>query len=307
MGQHNPPENIENLTRNSTIIRHLAIFATQECCGSICQSFFCNKKLKWRDLLKRQFGNEYQEVVFSNLNAMSLCIYCHKSIAKIITNVEIKKVTCGLLNCCPNKGAIGCSFRIHQKTFMIICCHLASGQNKLSKRNKNFAKIEKHFSLDQKDSTFSRKPSLCKEFDYVIWCGDFNYRLNGNHHDLIKLLDKKDYQGLVKSDQLIIEKKKKALANHFLEETIYFDPTYKFIDKTDFYKYRSSQNVSYTDRIIYGGLQESKIKMVKYESISEMLWSDHKPVLGQFEVEIDCEKNSDEFVIVKSKKCCTIF
>ena len=86
-------------------------------------------------------------------------------------------------------------------------------------------------------------------------------------------------------DQFGIEKDQNNVAVGYRENKINFPPSYKYIDGTDILNYRNGKNQSYTDRILYGGTQEHKMNQLNYETISEMLWSDHKPVIAQFEID----------------------
>lgn len=69
--------------------------------------------------------NDYKEVKQLSMNAMGLNIFVHSTIETLVNSVETKNVACGAMGICNNKGAMGCSFRIGNRSFLAINCHLA--------------------------------------------------------------------------------------------------------------------------------------------------------------------------------------
>jgi len=91
--------------------------------------------------------------------------------------------------------------------------------------------------------------------------------------------------------------------SHFKEADIKFKPTYKFSTKTN--EFSSSRIPSYCDRILYcqnyaidsniesDGIEDKvQIQPLKYDCISELNNSDHKPVYGLFELKVFHKKFS---------------
>ncbi|KAA0716354.1 72 kDa inositol polyphosphate 5-phosphatase [Triplophysa tibetana] len=73
----------------------------------------------------------------------------------------------------------------------------------------------------------------------------------------------------------------------FQESRIHFSPTYKFDIGCDVYDTTTKQRTpSYTDRILYRNRQAEDIKVVKYTSCSAIKTSDHRPVVGMFQVKL---------------------
>ncbi|XP_076853838.1 phosphatidylinositol polyphosphate 5-phosphatase type IV isoform X3 [Brachyhypopomus gauderio] len=73
----------------------------------------------------------------------------------------------------------------------------------------------------------------------------------------------------------------------FQEAPIHFPPTYKFDVGCDVYDTTSKQRTpSYTDRILFRDRQADDIKVVKYVSCSSIRTSDHRPVVGMFQVKL---------------------
>ena len=87
-------------------------------------------------------------------------------------------------------------------------------------------------------------------FDSVIWCGDYNYRISATNSNIVKLLMQNDMWDTLKSnDQLDIEKKLKRVGLGYSEGDINFAPTFKLKSGTD--NYNLKRNSSWTDRVLY--------------------------------------------------------
>lgn len=65
-------------------------------------------------------------------------------------------------------------------------------------------------------------------------------------------------------------------------------PTFK-LEREEGYKYKAQRTPSYTDRILWrtGDKLEKKIKALAYEPIDNYATSDHKPIRGAFEIELN--------------------
>ena len=102
--------------------------------------------------------------------------------------------------------------------------------------------------------------------------------------------------------------------SHFKEADIKFPPTYKFNTKTN--EFSSSRIPSYCDRILYNenfeissdcesnkNGNQVKILPVKYDCISELNNSDHKPVCGLFEIKVFIGTSHVYFVVFVTPLC----
>ena len=56
--------------------------------------------------------------------------------------------------------------------------------------------------------------------DYVIWCGDFNYRINMSGEDVKPLVVDENWEELLAADQLTIEKEAGNVFQEFREGDI---------------------------------------------------------------------------------------
>ena len=125
----------------------LFVINTQECLRSIGASFFNSSKEDWENALKIYFGDEYINLVNSNLNSFHIAVFVKKEKINYFTELKTGFIKTGFMNILGNKGAIGVSMKYHDKKMLFICCHLSSGQDKSYARNNDFKKISSELNL----------------------------------------------------------------------------------------------------------------------------------------------------------------
>ena len=125
----------------------LFVINTQECLRSIGASFFNSSKEDWVNALKIYFGDEYINLVNSNLNSFHIAVFVKREKINFFTELKTGFVKTGFMNVLGNKGAIGVSMKYHDKKMLFICCHLSSGQDKSYARNNDFKKISNGLNL----------------------------------------------------------------------------------------------------------------------------------------------------------------
>ena len=125
----------------------LFVINTQECLRSIGASFFNSSKEDWVNALKIYFGDEYINLVNSNLNSFHIAVFVKREKINFFTELKTGFVKTGFMNVLGNKGAIGVSMKYHDKKMLFICCHLSSGQDKSYARNNDFKKISSGLNL----------------------------------------------------------------------------------------------------------------------------------------------------------------
>ena len=125
----------------------LFVINTQECLRSIGASFFNSSKEDWENALKIHFGDEYINLVNSNLNSIHIGVFVKKEKINFFTELKTGFIKTGFMNVLGNKGAIGVSMKYQDKKMLFICCHLSSGQTKSYARNNDFKKINSGLNL----------------------------------------------------------------------------------------------------------------------------------------------------------------
>ena len=125
----------------------LYVINTQECLRSIGASFFNSSKEDWVNALKDYLGDDYINLVNSNLNSFHIAVFVKKEKINYFTELKTGFIKTGFMNILANKGAIGVSMKYQNKTLLFVCCHLSSGQDRIDARNSDFKKISLGLNL----------------------------------------------------------------------------------------------------------------------------------------------------------------
>ena len=125
----------------------LFVINTQECLRSIGASFFNSSKEDWVNALKIHLGDDYINLVNSNLNSFHIAVFVKKEKINFFTELKTGFIKTGFMNVLGNKGAIGVSMKYHDKKMLFVCCHLSSGHDKNNARNMDFKKISNGLNL----------------------------------------------------------------------------------------------------------------------------------------------------------------
>jgi inositol polyphosphate 5-phosphatase INPP5B/F len=116
---------------------------------------------------------------------------------------------------------------------------------------------------------------------HIFWMGDLNYRITLERESIEALVE---YKYLYKNDQLFIEKTHNRIFKDYIEPPISFPPTYKYdVGTDDWDSSEKARAPAFCDRILYKG---QRIEPKKYDSVMTFRQSDHKPVYGVFEVQL---------------------
>ena len=250
---------------------------SEECLLSIWKSFFYSDKTMWEARLKNYFRNEYALIASETLCAIHLVIFVRTSLIKNISKVKANKVKTGAKNLLGNKGAVGISFNIFKLSIMIINCHLAARQNRSEQRNIDFQRCVSNMTDNH------------KSLDFVVLMGDLNYRLNNLNINMDKI--QSEHLFFLTYDQLKNEKDINRLnLCGFKEGEINFKPTFKYWNNTNNYQYIDTHKIdqapAWTDRILFKKNETCinilDVKQDKYDSMQNIIMSDHKPVYSYF-------------------------
>ena len=250
---------------------------SEECLRSIFKSLFYSDKSEWETKLKKYFGNNYDLIASETLCAIHLVIFIRSTLIKDVSKVKVNTVKTGAKNLLGNKGAVGIYFNIFNLSIMIINSHLAALQGRSEQRNIDFLRI-----ITQMNSNY-------QNFDFIVFMGDLNYRLNNLKIDMNQIQE--DYLIFLNYDQLKNEKNLQRLnLLGFIEGTISFRPTFKYWNNTSKFQYLDTHDIdqapAWTDRILYKknetGNNILDVKQDKYDSMHYIEMSDHKPVYSYF-------------------------
>ena len=141
-----------------------------------------------------------------------------------------------------------------------------------------------------------------KDVEYWIILGDLNFRIDLNFEDAYLLIREKKYDVLYGLDQFNSELQQNLfLRENINEREIGFDPTYKYVKGSNEYAYDEDKIrvPAWTDRIFY--CKKKGIKMLTYDSIKNMKYSDHRPVVGTFLINCSNKRANNKSNINKNE------
>eukprot|EP01084_Bolivina_argentea_P050857 93547_1 len=262
----------------------------------ILKTLNSSKKNKYKKTKSKKQLIKYNKLKSIRLMGILLLIYSKQTISDDIRNVLSNSVGAGLFGIGPNKGAVGIRFEINNTCICFICAHLAAHKPNIQDRNDNYHKIMSKLTFakefeDSNDIKSNDENISIDSHDLVFFFGDLNYRIDYDELDTVyKLIKKKEWNKLLMKDQLLIQMKQQKAFDGFNEHNIEFKPTYKFEIGGSKYDKVKGRMPSYCDRILWKmnvtnrNTQNKKINCLKYNSFDDECMSDHKCVVGLFDL-----------------------
>lgn len=231
-------------------------------------------------------GANYVSVEFKRMAAMMMMVFIRDELYSDVTHVASSNVETGVMGLFGNKGGIGIRFDLFDTSLCFVNSHLSAHTHNFLKRNDDFRKINLKMKFSVGYDTFS-----LWEHDKIFWMGDLNYRLqNIEGNDAKQIIRQDNYLSLLKFDQLRSQKKINRVFVNYKEGAIEFLPTFKYDPGTDVWDTsEKNRTPAWCDRILWKG---SNCDQLFYESLQEVISSDHKPVRSMFSVEL--EKSDDD-------------
>ncbi len=242
-----------------------------------------------------QFDSQWKFGGGESYGGMRIFAFVKKNIEGLKFHAGMR-VGSGLADRLPNKGAVAVEIEISENCrICLVSAHLAAKEEEVGARNFDLISILRR--MDSPDYASSRSGDssfvvpLFHRYDHVFFFGDLNYRLIPPDAQLYERfnwvaerIDAGDYSSLTSVDQLQYEQARKKAFVNFQEAPIRFAPTYKLSAISN--DYNMMRIPSYCDRILWHSLPSrgSMIKCVKYDSMPDMLGSDHRPVWANFEL-----------------------
>lgn len=246
---------------------------------------------EWLTELEKTLSRNEQYVLVTSVQLVGVCLFLFTKpkFARFIRDVSTDSVKTGLGGATGNKGGVGIRLRLFSSSLCFVCSHFAAGQSQSAERNSDFNEIGRKM--------FNSIGKSLSSHDYVFWCGDFNYRIDLPIEEVKQLVKDKNWEQLLAHDQLLNNQKAEKVFRNYHEGTINFPPTYKYdINSDDYDTSEKSRIPAWTDRVLFRKRYPTKIEEVNagkldYGEIvfygrAELKTSDHRPVLGEFKVDI---------------------
>uniref|UniRef100_A0A8C5PQA2 phosphatidylinositol-3,4,5-trisphosphate 5-phosphatase n=1 Tax=Leptobrachium leishanense TaxID=445787 RepID=A0A8C5PQA2_9ANUR len=285
-----------------TIPHDIYVFGTQE--NSVADK-------EWVDFLRGVLKDctevDYRPVAMQSLWNIKIVVLVRPEHENRISHISTSSVKTGIANTLGNKGAVGISFMFNGTSFGFVNCHLTSGNEKTNRRNQNYLDILRLLSLGDKQlNSFD----ISLRFTHLFWFGDLNYRLDMDVQEILNFISRKEFDPLLKVDQLNLEKEKNKIFLRFSEEEISFPPTYRYErgsrDTYVWHKHKPTgvrTNVpSWCDRILWKSYPETHVICNSYGCTDDIMTSDHSPVFGSFEVGVTSQFVSKKGLLKQSEQ-----
>uniref|UniRef100_A0A7N0RCN7 Inositol polyphosphate-related phosphatase domain-containing protein n=1 Tax=Kalanchoe fedtschenkoi TaxID=63787 RepID=A0A7N0RCN7_KALFE len=231
----------------------------------------------------------YVRIVSKQMVGIYVSVWARRGLRKHINNIEVSPVGVGLMGYMGNKGSVSVSISLYQSRICFVCSHLSSGQKEGNEQKRNYD-VNEILRRTQFSSLFgAEQPQTIPSHDQVFWFGDLNYRLNMLDAEVRKLVAGKQWDKLIRSDQLRRELCSGHVFDGWKEGLINFAPTYKYEINSDRYvgsnqkEGEKKRSPAWCDRILWLG---KGITQFSYKR-SEIKLSDHRPVSSEFIVVVE--------------------
>ncbi|KAM0896710.1 hypothetical protein ACQ4PT_023024 [Festuca glaucescens] len=223
-------------------------------------------------------------------------VWVRSNLRPYIRHLNVSCVGSGIMGYLGNKGSVSVRFLLHEMSFCIVCCHLASGgkQGDVLLRNFDAADILARTKFHGDGN--KKLPKKILDHDQVLLLGDLNYRISLEETETRLLVKAKNWSTLLENDQLVSEFSTGRLFEGFQEGSVTFSPTYKYQPNSDQYYWcfeaargEKKRAPAWCDRILWRG---KDLKQIQYETCDYKL-SDHRPVRAGFFVECKIKGDAD--------------
>ncbi|XP_054899691.1 inositol polyphosphate 5-phosphatase K isoform X1 [Poeciliopsis prolifica] len=269
----------------------------------------------WSHLFMDTLGPKgFVKVTSVRMQGLLLLVFAKMMHLPFIRNIQSTYTRTGIFGYWGNKGAVSVRFSFYGHMLCFLNCHLAAHMHNALQRVDEFEYI-----LETQDFDIFDTPHVL-DHKVVFWFGDLNFRIEDHGlHFVRSSINGGRLNLLWSKDQLIMMKKKEPFLQEFEEGPLNFKPTYKFDRKADSYDTSSAKTwlgfngkkrkPAWTDRILWrikpkseedddddeksstsadDGQDEYPIMVTQniYTSVMSYGVSDHKPVIGNFTLEL---------------------
>ena len=245
----------------------------------------------WTDNILYTINKVFPETKYYQLKCMDLVgiyilILIKRELKDNIYVIDSNTTKTGVYGTMGNKGFFTVTLKCFDNYISFGSGHFEAGQSK------NEDRIDTLNQMLNKPINFNNDFLTFKDVEYWIILGDLNFRIDLNYEDAYALIREQKYDVLYSLDQFnSCLQLDNFLKNTINEKEITFDPTYKYVKFSNEYAYDEDKVrvPAWTDRIFY--CKKNGIKMLTYDSIKNIKYSDHRPVVGTFLIKCTSKKS----------------
>ncbi|BAU02649.1 hypothetical protein VIGAN_11220600 [Vigna angularis var. angularis] len=237
---------------------------------------------------------DFQCIISRQMVGMFITIWARCDLYQTIRHLSVSSVGCGIMGYFGNKGSVSIRFYLHETSFCFVCSHLASGGKESDRRQRNFNATDILSRTIFPSGPLQDRPQKIIDHDRIVWLGDLNYRIYMPSSTTQSLIKKREWETLLKYDQLKLELMEGNVFQGWHEGAIEFPPTYKYRPNSKDYLGCDEQHTrkrgrspAWCDRIIWFG---KGMRQIQYNR-SESRLSDHRPVRAMFTADIKVAVN----------------
>jgi len=248
-------------------------------------------------LIISQCGDSYLTLINYERGQMRIMVLIRDTLKGSIEEVHCCAENTGIGGVLNNKGGIVASIRLCKTRISFLTAHLEAHEGESHYRNR-CSDLEEIL-----EGTKAKYHDASVNSHMMFVFGDLNYRLRVadgsdakegaiDHDDKFKkvhgLIKDKDWKGLNKLDELKTAVDIKDCLAGFKTLPCNFPPTFK-VEREAAFVYQTKRIPSFTDRILWKCVfgMEDFVKPILYEPIELFTTSDHKPIRGMFEVQLN--------------------
>jgi inositol-1,4,5-trisphosphate 5-phosphatase len=225
-----------------------------------------------------------------DLVGIYLLVLVKKSLRKNVSLIDSNTTKTGVYGTMGNKGFFTLTLKCFDSLISFGSGHFEAGQSKNEDRISTLIQLlNKSVNINDVEFTF-------KDIDFWIILGDLNFRIDLSYEDAISLIKDKKYDVLYNLDKFNTSRENYPFLKEYIKEReINFEPTYKYVKGSNEYAYDEDKVrvPAWTDRIFY--CKNKNIKMLTYDTIKSIKYSDHRPVVGTFLVNCENKKNENNY------------
>ena len=244
--------------------------------------------LSWYNIIKNNIQNIYSNCVYIPLKCVDFLGNCFISFIKYDLKTKIQLMDSKIIKSGiepgnkGDKGFISLTFKYNGNYLSIASAYFNSNIFNNNYRLKLLKQL-----LNTKINVGMNGEFAFKESQYWIILGDLNFRVELDYDPVIGLISKNNSHDILNNDQFYKSKHIDSDFNLICEGDIMFNPTYKFIKESNNYHNlkKNNKTPSYTDRVFHGN--NKGINNLYYDSINNIKYSSHKPIVAAFEISVD--------------------
>ncbi|KAF8398881.1 hypothetical protein HHK36_014745 [Tetracentron sinense] len=80
---------------------------------------------------------EFRCIISKQMVGIFISVWVRSDLSQFIRHLSVSCVGCGIMGYLGNKGSVSVRFRLHERSFCFVCCHLASGGRVGDERHRN--------------------------------------------------------------------------------------------------------------------------------------------------------------------------